>query len=85
MGPPIVEQGVSNLSAPFDEWLLIASYDTAAECERDRAKLAKTARSDLDSLRRRYGPDHAESRTAGNRSALMHGARCIASDDPRLK
>ena len=66
--------------APIAIWSHESSFDTAAECEQTRQRLMASRKADEERFRREY-PDGLPTLL----TILMREARCIASDDVRLK
>jgi hypothetical protein len=69
---------------PLRSWNQVGAFDTATGCEEVRAKGLKATRDALDELFRK------ENRTADDQLWMIrlgadNLARCVASDDPRLK
>jgi len=64
--------------APLSEWDIVDSYDTAAECRKARKQYAEDIPNTLSS---------AKATDNGMRITIdkAQGAKCIATDDPRLK
>ena len=69
IGPPTDKAGVRNTSAPLSQWELFEGYDTAEECRNNKVAMFTKAREKGDKANER----------------LMLDAKCVASDDPRLK
>lgn len=59
----------------FSEWEIIGSYDAAASCQDEKADLVLKV------------PDNVQDREAYSAMFpfLVNQARCLATDDPRLK
>jgi hypothetical protein len=66
-----------NSSAPLTAWLTIASYDTARECNAVWTDTLRTRTAIVAALGEKSSPFV--------KGGAVAAARCIASDDPRLK
>ena len=68
-----------NMDAPISKWQYYASFDSAQECESERAFVFKQAQKFTQA--QRTNPRTMEESTA---SQELSG-HCVATDDPRLK
>jgi hypothetical protein len=77
MVPPRSEGG-ADVRAPLGDWIICTSYDTADACEEGLRQYSERLADDLQA--------HSDNRAfvAWAKQATPH-ARCIATDDPRLK
>jgi hypothetical protein len=64
-----------NPSDPLSKWVIVASFDIASKCEHDKVSFWRRSKADLDSV----DPDKRAWAEAASE------ARCVASEDPRLK
>ena len=81
MMPPPYWSKTNPRNAPLGQWTLFGRYDSAQECSDERTKMIRVQYMALLS-------DLAEDVSDPNRPSLsldFKHARCIASDDPRLK
>jgi hypothetical protein len=72
---------------PLYEWSTRQSFDSAAPCEEIRSKITKQGTVNFNDGN--FGKD-GEQMTWARTDTLMHSiqnfsARCVATDDPRLK
>jgi len=76
MIPPAAGKGAVDFEAPLRRWPQAAAFDTAKACEDSLRDLYTTAKANFQSV----GSDE-------NKRGIdsLTFARCIASDDPRLK
>lgn len=75
MAPPLNSDLKVNYHALLSQWVLVASYDRAAECEKERTRRLKQAAAE----------PIKDSTTALLEFSEASNSVCIASDDPRLK
>jgi hypothetical protein len=66
------QDSAPDADAPFNEWSIQASFDTAVECEKERNKF-------------RSGVHIKAGQKLSSSSMMLLDMECIASDDPRLK
>jgi hypothetical protein len=71
--PPWVKYNTFDANAPLSKWTQNYSYDSAAECERDRSAMIE------------YHHDRPKEKDAGWFVRLYGASQCISTDDPRLK
>jgi hypothetical protein len=69
----------NNRGAPVSKWDIHKSFDSAAECEKERDNLQRSAETMLEPSSR--GDPDGKYRALGEADEV---AVCIASDDPRL-
>ena len=81
MMPPATNSSIGiDLGAPLSDWVMVESFDSARECKAAHADMMK---GNLVGK----APQNAtvtERKRAAIALSIRH-ARCIASDDPRLK
>ena len=75
--PPSVARNSTTMdpSDPLSKWVVIASFDSASKCEDEKITFWRKSEADLDSV----DPDRRVWAEAARE------ARCLATDDPRLK
>jgi hypothetical protein len=73
----------SKPAEPLAEWNQVAGYDTAKECESAKAEMASTAIKNEHALG--CGSTFETKNPKCYKEFTKEDARCIASDDPRLK
>lgn len=66
--------------APVSAWKVYNEYDSPAQCEEVRQQIARIARDSIDEQEQR-----GETEQGLSQAVVALSARCIASDDPRLK
>ncbi len=86
MVPPLTTPKAGNAlvdsEAPLSKWTTIAWYDTAGECNQVWMNTESTQTAILTALYAKLG---AEKYDAFVKGGAVGSARCIATDDPRLK
>jgi hypothetical protein len=90
--PPTAGNSVRG-DLPFGKWENAGSFDTATECRGALIKLGKDSEVDIqNALRRCREEDPVNRQKCGDQRSMtityqnaLERARCIASDDPRLK
>lgn len=89
MAPPLNSDLKVDYHASLSKWALVASYDSAAECEKKRhhdLMQAAAASGDSESAELSRGVSREIYRqTMQNLVGEASGSVCIASNDPRLK
>ncbi len=65
---------------PYSEWATYRAFDTAEDCEKERERRIDNASKMLDRTR-----DLPARQAASDTMMYWSLARCLASDDPRLK
>jgi hypothetical protein len=73
---PPMDGNIPNVKAAFSQWDILLSFDIAETCESKRADLRSK-------ILGRVKNDEAANRLDTDRRLI--DARCIATDDPRLK
>src|SRR5262245_16899432 len=90
---PSTEENRVREDLPFGKWENAGSYDTANECTKALSKMVQNSQSDTQAALRHCREAHPanpdkcgddQSMTITYQHALDR-ARCIATDDPRLK
>jgi hypothetical protein len=79
MVPPFTRHGV-NIKAPMFEWEQVASFETASECAEYAAGMEKYAAG-----RAKQSKDPRYRDMLRYAAQAFSDARCVATDDPRLK
>ncbi len=83
MPPQISTTTNVDAHAPLGTWETWSSYDSAAECEAQLERLKAGAAKRAENHVRRSDPNlNFGQKLMDNQ--IIYGARCIASDDPRL-
>ena len=84
MTPPISTSGSLNTDGPLSAWVEDSAHDSASACEQMKAEMLYAT-----AAARSLFPDSAENKHGRATLALNNdrylNARCIATDDPRLK
>ncbi len=78
----IVPPNVDKPDAPLSTWNTIKVFDTAVECRDARSKWEIDSVDIVEQNVKRYGHLQEDDK---RQLAQGHAARCIATDDPRLK
>jgi hypothetical protein len=81
--PPYVKGEGVHISAPFSEWEIVASFDTAEECRPQRDTYQKIKPWEEPETKNIDPTTQAEAKAVWEQQVAK--AICIASDDPRLK
>jgi len=69
LGAPTPKPGIRNYDVPLPKWEQMGGYDTATDCEADSVRRWNLAKQD--------GYETG--------AKMWLHAKCVASDDPRLK
>jgi hypothetical protein len=72
--PPLDQDGKVDWSAPYSQWMHLASYDTAEKCERERALFGASTGKEVGVPEGQQRQFHQS----------FVNARCISSEDPGL-
>ena len=65
--------------APLSSWKIHSSYDSRADCEQVRHQMVEIAGEFIQEQERRANLDGV------SEASVMLAAKCVASDDPRMK
>lgn len=84
MQPPGDSHGRPDSDAPLSQWKEGVSFDTAAECNKERLDTINMYDKMLVDAGKLKSSD-ADIEFLQNASMAFWKAQCIASDDPRLK
>jgi hypothetical protein len=82
--PPRSAPGKFDASAPLSKWEQDSTHDSSAACEQAKLAMVYVSEMLLTSLRKSSESEH----TRANVQFILRryfAARCIATDDPRLK
>jgi hypothetical protein len=93
--PPVNEKLKYDVKAPLSRWRQLTAFDTAQQCESERRLGINQAKKEFDEARKQLvaakqfseewkDAAHFDSAMWENWKIALE-ARCIASDDPRLK
>ena len=85
LSPPVYtagpRQGEIALDASYPEWSQLGAFDSATECEIGASDVRRKARESAVAMK----GDDKETRQLRSFMAASAVARCVASDDPRLR
>jgi hypothetical protein len=95
MHPPVNEKTLKyDLNVPLRQWKQMSARDSARECEAAKLNLIKDYRNSLNEAQNEVASNQDKARSddlknwvryQGENLTAAMAARCIASDDPRLK
>jgi hypothetical protein len=73
----------NDLSAPINKWDIQGSFDSEANCEKEKQRIRTEAPRRLN-----FAREHPDQDQNGNIAAVAEAwqlSECVATDDPRLK